>query len=117
MSHIGSSVGISVVNALLTRNTQVNHADIAQHVTAVNRVFESPAVTILESPDRGQPQMISYVDDYKIPTLVVIPLLMFKRAPASGGENHALVMEYDRVPIANDRNGCLELNKRDTLRI
>jgi hypothetical protein len=40
-----SSVGISAVNALLTRNTQVNHADIAQHVTAVNRAFESPAVT------------------------------------------------------------------------
>ena len=34
--NIGSSVGISVVNALLTRNTQANHADIAQHVTAVN---------------------------------------------------------------------------------
>ena len=32
--NIGSSVGISVVNALLTRNTQVNHADIVQHVTA-----------------------------------------------------------------------------------
>ena len=28
--NIGSSVGISVVNALLTRNTQVNHAEIVQ---------------------------------------------------------------------------------------
>ncbi len=26
--NIGSSVGISVVNAMLTRNTQINHADI-----------------------------------------------------------------------------------------
>src|SRR5271167_2099464 len=40
--NIGSSVGISVVNALLTRNTQVNHASIAAHVTAVNRMFEDP---------------------------------------------------------------------------
>src|SRR5579871_532578 len=31
--NIGSSVGISVVNALLTRNVQVNHAEISQHVT------------------------------------------------------------------------------------
>ena len=31
--NIGSSVGISVVTSLLTQNTQVNHADIAQHVT------------------------------------------------------------------------------------
>ena len=48
--NIGSSVGISVVNALLTRNTQVNHADIAQHVTAVNRAFESPAITQFWNP-------------------------------------------------------------------
>jgi DHA2 family multidrug resistance protein len=35
--NVGSSAGISVVNSLLTQNTQVNHADIVQHVTAVNR--------------------------------------------------------------------------------
>ena len=40
--NIGSSVGISVVNSLLTTNTQVNHADIAQHVTAVNRMLRGP---------------------------------------------------------------------------
>ena len=38
--NIGSSIGISVVNSLLTRNTQVNHAEIARSVTSVNRVFE-----------------------------------------------------------------------------
>jgi MFS transporter, DHA2 family, multidrug resistance protein len=42
--NIGSSVGISVVTSLLTQNTQANHADIVQHVTAVNRVFEIPAI-------------------------------------------------------------------------
>jgi DHA2 family multidrug resistance protein len=35
MRNLGSSVGIAVVNAFLTRNTQVNHAAIALHVTAV----------------------------------------------------------------------------------
>ena len=71
-----------------------------------------------------QAQIIAYIDDYKllmIATLVVIPLLIvFKRAPASGGEDHALVMEWDLVPTVNDRNGCLRLyvsQKRDTLRI
>ena len=48
--NIGSSVGISVVNALLTRNTQVNHATIASHVTAVNRGFENPAVAHFWDP-------------------------------------------------------------------
>ena len=44
-----------------------------------------------------QAQIIAYIDDYKllmIATLVVIPLLIvFKRAPASGGEDHTPVME------------------------
>ncbi len=48
--NICSSVGISLVNALLTRNTQINHAEIAQHVTAVNRMFEEPMVAKLWNP-------------------------------------------------------------------
>src|SRR5258708_34633467 len=106
--NIGSSVGISVVNALLTRNTQVNHADIAQHVTAVNRAFESPAVTqfwnpltaagraALDAMITRQAQIIAYIDDYKllmIATLAVIPLLLvLQQAPRIGGEDHLLVM-------------------------
>jgi DHA2 family multidrug resistance protein len=45
MHNLGSSVGIAVVSALLTRNTQVNHAAIALHVTAVNRGFDDPTIT------------------------------------------------------------------------
>ena len=89
--NIGSSIGISVVNALLTRNTQVNHANIAQNVTAVNRGFEQPAVAHFWNPmtEAGraaldaiitqQAQIISYIDDYKllmIATIAVIPLLV-----------------------------------------
>src|ERR1700723_3155488 len=48
--NIGSSVGISVVNSLLTQNTQVNHADIVQHVTSVNRAFEAPAIAQYWNP-------------------------------------------------------------------
>ncbi|HEY2531899.1 MAG TPA: DHA2 family efflux MFS transporter permease subunit, partial [Xanthobacteraceae bacterium] len=105
--NIGSSVGISVVNALLTRNTQINHADIAQHVTAVNRAFESPAVTqfwnpltaagraALDAMITEQAQIIAYIDDYKllmIATLAVIPLLIvFKKT--SGGAEHIPISE------------------------
>jgi DHA2 family multidrug resistance protein len=89
--NIGSSIGISVVNSLLTRNTQVNHAAIAQHVTAVNRVFEDPMIAgfwnpvtaagraALDAVVTRQAQIIAYIDDYKllmIATLVVIPLLV-----------------------------------------
>ena len=97
--NIGSSVGISVVNALLVRNTQVNHADIVTRVTAVNRALENPNVARFWSPFTAagraaldavvtqQAQIIAYIDDYKllmIATLAVLPLLVVFRKPASG---------------------------------
>jgi DHA2 family multidrug resistance protein len=106
--NIGSSVGISVVNALLTRNTQINHADIAEHVTAVNRAFESPAVTQFWNPVTAagraaldamitqQAQIIAYIDDYKllmIATLAVIPLLIVFKKTSSGGADHMAAAE------------------------
>jgi DHA2 family multidrug resistance protein len=106
LRNIGSSVGISVVTSLLTQNTQANHADIVQHVTAVNRGFENPAIAQFWNPttDAGraaldavitqQAQIIAYIDDFKllmIATLVVIPLLIvFKKPPGGSGEGHTL---------------------------
>jgi DHA2 family multidrug resistance protein len=102
--NIGSSVGISVVNALLTTNTQVNHAEIAAHVSAVNRGFEAANVAQFLNPltDAGraaldavitrQAQIIAYIDDYKllmIATLAVVPLLVvFAKARGSGGHTN-----------------------------
>jgi DHA2 family multidrug resistance protein len=107
--NIGSSVGISVVNSLLTRNTQVNHADIAQHVTAVNRMFEAPMISqfwnpltaagraALDAVVTQQAQIIAYIDDYKllmIATLAVLPLLIvFKKPSGGGGPDHTIVVE------------------------
>jgi hypothetical protein len=54
--NIGSSIGISVVNSLSTQNAQVNHPDLAQHVTAVNRIFAGErricSMVRLPSPER-----------------------------------------------------------------
>jgi len=107
--NIGSSVGISVVNALLTRNTQVNHADIVQHVTPVNRIFDNPIIAqfwnpltaggraALDAMITQQAQIIAYIDDYKllmIATIAVVPLLIvFRRASAGGGPDRAVVVE------------------------
>jgi DHA2 family multidrug resistance protein len=93
--NIGSSIGIAVVNALLIENTQANHAMIAQHVTAVNRALENPAIAhywnpmtaagraALDAVVTRQAQIIAYIDDYKFlmfATLAVLPLLVvFKR--------------------------------------
>ena len=107
--NIGSSIGISAVTSLLTENTQANHADIAAHVTAVNRMFESPMIAQYWNPrtDAGraaldamitqQAQIIAYIDDFKlmmIVTLAAIPLLLvFKKRGAGGGLDHAVAME------------------------
>jgi len=109
MRNLGSSVGISVVNGLLTRNTQVNHAAIALHVTAVNRGFEEPMIarfwngetaagrTALDAVITRQAQIIAYIDDYKlllIATLAVIPLLLVFKKPSGGGvPAHTMAVE------------------------
>jgi MFS transporter, DHA2 family, multidrug resistance protein len=87
----------------------VNHAAIAQHVTVINRIFADPIIAQFWNPFTApgraaldamitqQAQIIAYIDDYKllmIATLVVIPLLVvFKKAPGGGGEDHTLVVE------------------------
>jgi MFS transporter, DHA2 family, multidrug resistance protein len=107
--NIGSSIGISVVSALLVRNTQVNHATIGANVTAVNRALENPDVTHFWSPFTAagraaldamitqQAQIIAYIDDYKllmIATLAVLPLLMiFTASSRAKGAPHAAVAE------------------------
>jgi MFS transporter, DHA2 family, multidrug resistance protein len=104
--NIGSSLGISVVNALLTSNTQVNHAEIVAHVTPVNRGFEMPAISQLLNPLTAagraaldavitqQAQIIAYIDDYKllmIATLAMLPLLVVFRKATDKGGDHAAV--------------------------
>jgi MFS transporter, DHA2 family, multidrug resistance protein len=107
--NIGSSVGISVVSSLLTQNTQVNHANIAQYVTPVNRAFENPIVAQFWNPVTAagraaldavitrQAQIIAYIDDYKLlmfATLAVVPLLIvFKKVAGGGGASHVVVGE------------------------
>jgi DHA2 family multidrug resistance protein len=107
--NIGSSVGISVVNSMLTSNTQVNHAALAQYVTPFNRAFDAPAIARYLSPVTAagratldamitkQAQIIAYIDDYKllmIATLAVLPLLVVFRKAASGEKpDHTLAIE------------------------
>jgi DHA2 family multidrug resistance protein len=107
--NIGSSIGISMVNSLLTENTQVNHAEIVQHVTAVNRIFADPIIAQFWNPVTAtgraaldalitqQAQIIAYIDDYKllmVATLAVVPLLVvFSKPPRGVATDGAAVME------------------------
>jgi DHA2 family multidrug resistance protein len=107
--NVGSSVGISVVSYLLTRNNQVNHATIASHVTAFNHAFDSSIVRHALSPWTAsgraaldqliqvQASIISYIDDFKlmmILSLAAVPLvLLLRRAPISAENDHPMAME------------------------
>jgi DHA2 family multidrug resistance protein len=107
--NIGSSAGISAVNALLTSNTQVNHADITTYVTATNRGFEIPVIAQFWNPMTAagraaldamitrQSEIIAYIDDYKlllIATLSVIPLLAVLGRPNRGAAgDHTVVLD------------------------
>lgn len=107
--NIGSSVGISVVNSLLTTNTQINHAEIARSVTDVNPAFDGTIARLWDPVTEAgraaldvvvtqQAQIIAYIDDYKllmILTLAAIPLLViFEKAQhSSGGDEPIHAME------------------------
>jgi DHA2 family multidrug resistance protein len=107
--NVGSSVGISIVSYLLIRNQQINHATISTHVTAVNHAFDSSSILHAWSPWTAggraaldqviqmQAAIVSYIDDFKlmmILSLVAMPLvLLLRRAPSAGGNDHAMVME------------------------
>ena len=96
MRNIGSSIGISIVQTLMTRYTQVSHADLAAHITpfnpAVQPLLASGSRVDLALLDRGitqQAQMIAYLDDFKlmfVATLLVIPLLALIRASRARGQ-------------------------------
>jgi DHA2 family multidrug resistance protein len=106
---VGSSVGISVVTALITQNTQINHANIAAYVTPFNHAFSLPAVmqsldpltaagrAALDGIVTLQATIIAYIDDFKllmILSIIVMPLvLLLKRPKAAPAMDHSAVME------------------------
>jgi DHA2 family multidrug resistance protein len=106
--NIGSSVGISIVSALLVENAQVNHESIAAYVTPFNRAFESTAaqgLNPLTAAGRAalnevitlQSTIIAYIDDFKLlmlMSLAVIPLALLLRKPkVAPAMDHSAVME------------------------
>ncbi|MCG5241442.1 DHA2 family efflux MFS transporter permease subunit [Azospirillum doebereinerae] len=105
--NLGSSVGISVVMTLLSQNTQINHANLAAHLTPFKSVLTEQveaapqALGMLNAEVTRQAAMIAYLDDFKLMmyvALLVIPMLLLLRRPkpgaAAGGSAHeSAVME------------------------
>lgn len=94
--NIGSSVGISIVVALLARNTQISHSDLVSHLlpfgnagyavsefaSAAGRTEGTAALLMLNEEVTRQAATIAYLNDFLLMMYVVlfsIPLLVFLR--------------------------------------
>jgi MFS transporter, DHA2 family, multidrug resistance protein len=105
--NIGSSIGISLVQTLLVRNTVIAHAALTERVTYANSAWHNPAIAgtynlstsggaaLLDSTITQQAAMIAYIDDFWLMlflTLAVTPLLLLIRPP---GRQKASEAEVD----------------------
>ncbi len=109
--NIGGSIGISLVVALLARNVQVAHADLAAHITdqqlpaltgAVVGQLGLPAETALALANaeiNRQAAFIAYIDDFYLMmwvTLAAIPLVLLLRPakkPEPGELHDSVVLD------------------------
>jgi DHA2 family multidrug resistance protein len=107
--NIGSSIGISLVQTMLVRNTVAAHAALTDRITSANPAWNDPAVAaiynlnvpggaaILDGTISQQASMIAYVDDFVlmlILTLAVMPLILLLQSPkaaARSAEVHAVM--------------------------
>jgi MFS transporter, DHA2 family, multidrug resistance protein len=106
--NIGSSIGISAVTLLLTRNMQINHAELTAFLNPYNpnlRALIPPGTPVsaamyqqLDGMVNIQSLMIGYIDDFRammLVTLCALPLALLLRRPAppSGSDVGIAAME------------------------
>ena len=101
--NLGSSIGISIVETLLTRNTQIAHSQLAEHVSPFNGVMRSltpigglgaRGLVAINGEVTQQATMIAYLDNFKLMLclcLAAIPMVVFMRKGElrKGGPNAA----------------------------
>ncbi len=92
--NIGSSVGISIMQVLLTNNIQKVHSQLVEHVRPDNPTFQHlkapfslkslPGLEALNGIITRQASMVAYIDDFKLMmwiTLITVPLIALMRPP------------------------------------
>ena len=96
MRNIGSSIGISIVISQLSRNTQANHAMLADFIDpyrlAVKQAVEAGTVQLdsvqglaaINAEVTRQATMLAYLQDFRLMMwigLASVPLIFLLRAP------------------------------------
>jgi DHA2 family multidrug resistance protein len=94
--NIGGSVGIAIVEALLTENTQIVHSRLVEHLRPDNPLAQAPylmppfsltsptGVAALNAEATRQAAMVAYIDDFKMMMIIImlaLPLLLLLRRP------------------------------------
>jgi DHA2 family multidrug resistance protein len=100
MRNIGSSIGISIVTALLTRNTQIMHSRLAENVTPYfNPWHASPSTAagaqMVNHTVTSQAAMIAYNNDFKmmlILSLAAAPAVFLLRISKKAAAGEAPVV-------------------------
>jgi DHA2 family multidrug resistance protein len=98
--NVGSSIGISAVMALFTRNLQVLHSQLGAHVNPFSPALlfgggapaTSAALAGLDARVNAQAEMIAYNDDFRLMmllTLAAIPLIALLRSGGRMGTQEA----------------------------
>lgn len=94
--NIGASIGIAIIAALLSRNIQVSHSDLAAEITPYNLPVDpdtlsrlsglgTSAMQLLDAAVNREAAMIAYLDDFwvmMIATILTVPLAAFLQKPA-----------------------------------
>jgi DHA2 family multidrug resistance protein len=103
--NVGSSIGISVVETLLTRNTQMMHSRLAEQITPYGDVLHlqppsalstAHGLATLNAGVTGQAAMIAYNNDFKLMmvlTLCAIPLVALLRSGQPQKSSEPVVIE------------------------
>jgi MFS transporter, DHA2 family, multidrug resistance protein len=99
--NLGSSIGISVVNTLLTRNMQIMHSTLGEHVTRYSSILRARlpdgplslrTVASLNATVTEQAAMLAYNNDFKLTmvlSLAAIPLVfLLRKASGSAAPVH-----------------------------
>jgi len=96
MRNIGGSIGISIVVALLSENTQTVHSRLIENLRPDNPLAQAPflappfslsaptGIAALNAEVTRQAAMVAYIDDFKLMMMIVLiaaPLLLLLRKP------------------------------------
>lgn len=106
--NLGSSIGVSIVAMLLSRNVQVNHTELSAYINPYNpnlwaaspqaAAGDPAALSRLDGMVNMQSQMISYNNDFKllmVMTLAAIPFILLLRKPKAAPAGGAPAVHMD----------------------